>query len=93
MVDKTKVLILKYKIFNYFKRDCPKSRCDITKFPIKNISGALLRIYNNLDVCCKFENCKQFKKMSDIAMHQKNCQTPRCINFDICGNNINLVNF
>ena len=73
----------------FLNRECPRSRCDIVKNPIKPIGGALLRIYNNLDINCLY--CKVVKKLSDIDDHERLCNLPKCVNFEICQNNAKPV--
>lgn len=70
-------------------RECPRSRCDIVKNPIKQIGGALLRIYNNLDIFC--QHCKVAKKLSDIEDHERMCNLPKCVNYEICQGNVKPV--
>ena len=53
---------------------------------------ALLRIYKDLDVKCKyFATCQQTVKMCDLEKHESNCNLPKCVNYDICKNNVKSV--
>jgi len=68
------------------KKECP-NRCPVSNGTIRPITKALMRIYNDLDIQCKFfDQCKTTLKMSDLEAHEKVCQLPKCENFDICGN-------
>ena len=42
---------------------------------------ALLRIYNDLDIKCKFApTCSKIIKLGDIEAHEAVCQIPNCSN-------------
>ena len=49
----------------------------------------MLRIYNNLDIFCQY--CKQAKKLSDIDEHERLCNLPKCVNYEICQGNVKPV--
>jgi len=68
------------------KKECP-NRCPINNSSIQSIGRALMRIYNDLDVKCKFYvQCKQIVKLIDLDKHEKVCQLPKCANYDVCQN-------
>ena len=66
-----------------------KKKCDLTKAPLKKIGGALLIMYNNLDIKCK--KCPAIKKLCDVDNHENSCNLAKCINFDVCGNTVKQV--
>ena len=51
---------------------------------IRPITVALSRIYNNLEILCKFPDCKRYIKISDIESHEKSCNKPKCLNYEMC---------
>lgn len=63
----------------------------MNKFPLNEISRALLIMYNNLDIKCKYPNCKTIKKIVDIEKHEQTCQAKKCINYDVCENFVREV--
>eukprot|EP01015_Nassula_variabilis_P002947 TRINITY_DN1178_c0_g1_i2.p1 TRINITY_DN1178_c0_g1~~TRINITY_DN1178_c0_g1_i2.p1 ORF type:complete len:376 (-),score=41.51 TRINITY_DN1178_c0_g1_i2:115-1242(-) len=67
------------------RKECP-TRCDLSKTKIERISKALMRIYNDLDIKCQYESCGKVVKLCDLEEHEKKCQLPKCINFDVCQN-------
>jgi E3 ubiquitin-protein ligase NRDP1 len=68
------------------KKECP-NRCPVSAGSIQPIGKALMRIYNDLDIRCKYyDQCKTVLKISDLEDHEKVCQIPKCENFEICGN-------
>ena len=67
------------------KQECPRGRCKILNKEIKPITVALSRIYNNLELKCKFDNCGKMFKISDIDKHEGLCQREKCQNFSLCG--------
>lgn len=50
-------------------------------------SKVLIKMYNDLDIRCVFENCKKVVKLLDLAKHESICQRPKCWNFDLCEGN------
>ena len=61
--------------------------------PLKKIGGALLIMYNNLDIKCKHPTCAIIKKLCDLENHENSCQAAKCINFELCGNFVKNVKF
>lgn len=47
-------------------------------------SKTLLKIYNDLDVKCKYDNCQRMMKLGDLKEHEAKCQKPKCWNFESC---------
>jgi hypothetical protein len=71
------------------KKECI-NRCDSTKTEIKPIGPALRRIYNNIEIKCRFfDKCNRKVLMTDLELHEKNCQKPKCKNYDVCASNCN----
>jgi E3 ubiquitin-protein ligase NRDP1 len=66
--------------------ECPLG-CKDAKANIKPVTGALAKMYRNLDVKCRFPNCNKIVKVSDLIQHEMNCQLPKCEFFEQCGNN------
>jgi len=66
------------------KNECPIC-CNDAKANIKPISGALAKIYRNLDIRCIFPNCASIVKLCDLAYHETICQLPKCEFFELCG--------
>lgn len=92
MADKDKVALNLVLDPNHFIRECP-NRCNPNTDSIKPIGKALLRMYNDLDVKCKYyDQCKQVVKLVDLEQHEKICQLPKCGNFELCGNYMKKVN-
>ena len=54
--------------------ECPRGRCDIKGEPLRSIEGALLKMYNNLEVKCNLNNCGKSMNLIDIDSHQIKCQ-------------------
>jgi len=50
-------------------------------------SKVLIKMYNDLDIRCSFENCKKVVKLLDLAKHETVCQRAKCWNFDNCEGN------
>jgi len=50
-------------------------------------SKVLIKMYNDLDIRCGFENCKKIVKLLDLAKHESVCQRPKCWNHEICEGN------
>jgi E3 ubiquitin-protein ligase NRDP1 len=71
------------------KNECPMG-CPDAKNNIRSIGGALAKYYRNLDIQCRYSNCKKVVKLSDLPAHEMNCQLPKCCNFEQCGNTIKL---
>jgi len=69
------------------KNECPMG-CTDARANIKIISGALAKIYKNLDVRCKYETCQKVVKLSDLEQHELSCQLPKCEFFEQCGNQV-----
>jgi E3 ubiquitin-protein ligase NRDP1 len=67
--------------------NCPLG-CNDAKNNIKPITGALAKMYRNLDVKCRFPNCNKIVKVSDLNQHEMNCQMPQCEFFSQCGNTV-----
>jgi len=66
------------------KNECPIG-CSDAKSNIKPISGALAKIYRNLDIKCKHPNCGSIVKLCDLSYHETVCQLPKCQQFEHCG--------
>ena len=49
--------------------DCPRGRCDIKNNPLVDIQGALLKMYNNLEVKCDINNCGKVMNLIDLKPH------------------------
>ena len=72
-------------------RECP-TRCPLASSKIEPISKALRRIYNDLDIKCKFFNkWNQIVKLCDLDKHEQLCQLPKCFNFEQCNNLVKQV--
>lgn len=69
------------------RNECPLG-CTEAKANIKPISGALAKIYKNLDIKCKFPNCGKIVKLCDLDQHETLCQQPKCEFSEICGNHV-----
>ena len=97
LAQKKKVIIIQliiYLLFFIKKSECPKSRCDIIKNPMKKIEGALEKIFKNLDIKCKYLSCNKIVKLIDLDNHEMICQLPKCKNFDVCENHVKpVINF
>lgn len=66
------------------KSECP-NRCPKDS-KIQLIQRALKKIYGELEIKCEF--CGKPIKMLDIEAHEKSCQLPKCVYYDICNNQI-----
>ena len=69
------------------KNDCPAG-CTDAKNSIKPITGALSKLYKNLDIKCKYEDCQKVVKLIDLPYHEMMCKLPKCEFFEFCGNHI-----
>ena len=70
------------------KNECPAG-CSDARNSIKPISGALAKLYKNLDIKCKYtEECDKVVKLIDLAYHEMMCQLPKCEFFQFCGNHV-----
>jgi len=67
------------------KNECPIG-CSEARTNIRPVSGALSKIYKNLDIKCKYEKCGKIVKLCDLAQHEATCQLPKCEFNSICGN-------
>ena len=68
---------------------CPQCHYHSAKF--KSIRGALLQIFNDIDVRCKYENCGKLIKLTDLFSHESKCQIEKCILYENCGRMANPV--
>ena len=62
---------------------CP-NRCANSRGDIKPISGAVLKLYRNLDIKCRFPQCETPVKLCELDSHEQLCQVPRCCNAEQC---------
>jgi len=69
------------------RNECPIG-CTEARSNIKPITGALAKIYRNLDIKCSFPDCGKVVKMCDLQQHETTCQLPKCDFHDICGNHV-----
>jgi len=69
------------------KNECPMG-CVDGKNNILPVQGALAKLYRNLDIRCKFPNCKKVVKLCDLPTHEVSCQLPKCFNYDQCSNTV-----
>lgn len=62
-------------ITQWLKRrsDCPRGRCDIKGNQLRSIEGALLKMYNNLEVKCNLDNCGKTMNLVDLDSHIAKC--------------------
>lgn len=65
--------------------ECP-SGCSDARNNIKEVAGALAKIYKNLDIVCKNDKCGKTVKLCDLPQHEITCGLPKCEFYDICGN-------
>ena len=56
------------------KKECP-NRCNAAQTKIEKLtSKALIKIYNDLDIKCKFApNCNKVIKLGDLEAHEREC--------------------
>jgi E3 ubiquitin-protein ligase NRDP1 len=66
------------------KNECPLG-CIDARGNVKPISGALSKIYRNLNVKCKYPKCNKVLPMSELEQHEAVCQLPQCEFFGFCG--------
>lgn len=66
------------------KNECPIG-CTEARANIKPISGALSKIYRNLDIQCRHENCGKVVKVCELDQHEAQCQLPKCEFYEFCG--------
>lgn len=67
------------------KNECPVG-CTEAKNNVRPVTGALAKIYKNLDIKCKSEGCGKVVKLCDLVQHELVCGLPKCLFFDQCGN-------
>ena len=50
-------------------------------------------MYNNIDVNCRYPDCKKLKKLIEIEEHELNCTAAKCLNYELCENLVKSVIF
>lgn len=65
--------------------ECPLG-CPDARSSIRPISGALSKIYRNLDIKCQYPKCAKIVKICELEQHEALCQLPECEFFAQCGN-------
>ena len=67
--------------------ECPIG-CSEAKANVRPITGALSKIYRNLNIRCKYPECNQVVKVCELEQHELNCQLPKCEFFEQCNNRV-----
>jgi E3 ubiquitin-protein ligase NRDP1 len=67
------------------KNECPIG-CTDARGSIRPVSGALSKLYRNLDIKCKYPSCGKVVKLCELTQHEEGCQRPKCEFHSVCGN-------
>lgn len=67
--------------------DCPIG-CSDAKANVRPITGALSKMYKNLNIQCKYPECGQNVKLCDLDQHEASCQLPKCEFYNQCNNRV-----